>query len=98
MGALYKQSAGLQAVEVSYRDASESMEYMLSGRFDYALHDPVFALSQSRNGRLRMLAVSTAKRMKSLPDVPTMVEQGGGNIDLFGWWAVLLPQRLRTIS
>jgi len=91
MGALYKRAAGLQAVEVNYRGASDSLNDMSAGRIDYALHDPVFALSQSRAGRLRMLAVSTAKRMQSLPDVPTMAEQGVPGIDLFGWWAAMLP-------
>ena len=53
--------------------------------------DPVFALVQAREGRLRMLAVSTAKRMQAVPDLPTMTEQGVPGMELFGWFAAMVP-------
>ena len=59
---------GLKAVEVSYRTAPDSLNEMLSGKLDYGMHDPVFALAQQREGRLRILAVSTGQRLEALPD------------------------------
>jgi tripartite-type tricarboxylate transporter receptor subunit TctC len=53
--------------------------------------DPVAAISQTNAGRWRMLAVSTAKRMEALPDLPTMTEQGVPGIELFGWFAAMVP-------
>jgi tripartite-type tricarboxylate transporter receptor subunit TctC len=55
------------------------------------LHDPVFALSQVREKRLRVLAVAAAKRLKSNSDIPTMTESGVP-MDLVGWFAAMVPQ------
>ncbi len=90
MGAIYKQKAGLSAVEVQYRSAPDSLNEMTNGRLDYGLHDPVFAMAQKRNGRLRPLAVSTAERMQSAPEIPTMTESGiPMNLELY--WGVMVP-------
>jgi tripartite-type tricarboxylate transporter receptor subunit TctC len=90
MGAIYRNTAGLQAVEVQYRSAPDSLNEMQSGRIDYGLHDPVFALAQQRAGRLRILAVSTGNRLLSQPDLPTMTESGIP-MDLSLWWGVMVP-------
>lgn len=90
MGAIYKNTAGLTAVEVQYRSAPDSLNETQSGRIDYGLHDPIFALAQARAGRLRILAVSTPKRLLSQPDIPTMTESGIP-MDLSLWWGVMVP-------
>jgi tripartite-type tricarboxylate transporter receptor subunit TctC len=90
MGANYKNTAGLSALEVQYRTAADSLNEMLSGKLDYGLHDPIFALAQQREGRLRVLAVSAGKRLQSQPDLPTMTESGiPMKLDL--WWGVMVP-------
>jgi tripartite-type tricarboxylate transporter receptor subunit TctC len=91
MGAIYKEKAGLEAVEVKYRMAQDSLNDMASGRVDYGLHDPVFALGQVREKRLRVLAVASGKRLKSYPEFPTMTESGVP-MDLIGWFAAMVPQ------
>ena len=90
MGAIYKEKAGLQAVQVHYRMAADALNDMTSGKVDYALQDPVFALSQHREGRLRVLAVASAERLKSNPELPTMTESGV-TMDLVGWFAAMVP-------
>jgi len=90
MGELYNQAAGLKAVEVNYKTAPDSLNDMLSGAVDFGMHDPVFALAQARENRLRILAVSTGKRLDANPSMPTMAESGIP-MDLTGWWAVMLP-------
>src|SRR5262245_24997495 len=85
MGAIYKDKAGLEATEVLYRTAQDSLNEMQNGRLDYGLHDPVFCLAQQREGRLRILAVSTANRLQSAPDIPTMAESGIP-MDMELWW------------
>jgi len=90
MGEIYKDVTGIKAVEVSYKTAPDSVNELLSGKLDYGMHDPVFSLAQQREGRLRILAVSTGTRLEANPHLPTMTESGVP-MDLTGWWAAMLP-------
>jgi tripartite-type tricarboxylate transporter receptor subunit TctC len=90
MGEIYKDVTKIQAIEVNYKTAPDSINEMLSGKLDYGMHDPVFSLAQQREGRLRILAVSTATRLEANPEMPTMTESGVP-MDLTGWWAAMLP-------
>jgi tripartite-type tricarboxylate transporter receptor subunit TctC len=90
MGEIYKNVTGIKAVEVNYKTAPDSINEILSGKLDFGMHDPVFSLAQQREGRLRILAVSTATRLEANPDMPTMTESGVP-MDLTGWWAAMLP-------
>jgi tripartite-type tricarboxylate transporter receptor subunit TctC len=90
MGELYKRATGINPVEVNYRTAPDSLNEMASGKLDFGMHDPVFSLAQQREGRVRILAVSTGQRLNASPDLPTMTELGIP-MDLTGWWAAMLP-------
>src|SRR5262249_45563274 len=61
------------------------------GRLDLGMMDRVFALSQARAGRLRMLAVSTPQRMQAVPELPTMAEAGVPGVELLTWFAAMVP-------
>lgn len=91
LGEIYKQVAGVDPVEVSFKDAKDSLNDMLSGSLDYGVHDPVFALSQANEKRIRILATGSPIRLKSLPDIPTAKEQGY-DIDQLGWWGSFVPK------
>lgn len=90
MGEIYKNATGVKAVEVVYKTAPDSLNEILSGKIDYGMHDPVFSLAQAREGRLRILAVSTGTRLAASADLPTMTEVGIP-MDLTGWWAAMVP-------
>lgn len=90
MGEIYKNSTGVAAVEVPYKIAPDSINEILSGKIDYAVHDPVFSLQQQREGKMRILAVSAGTRLAASPDLPTMNELGVP-MDLTGWWAAMVP-------
>jgi tripartite-type tricarboxylate transporter receptor subunit TctC len=90
MAELYKARTGIKAVEVNYKTANDSINDQLSGRLDFAAQDPVFSLAQMREGRLRILGVSTGERLQANPEIPTMREQGV-DMDLTGWWAAMVP-------
>ena len=90
MGAIYKEKAGLKAVDVNYKTSGDIMNDMTSGAVDYALMEPVFATAQHKAGKLRVLGVSTANRLNSAPDLPTMTE-GGVPMKLDLWWAAMVP-------
>jgi tripartite-type tricarboxylate transporter receptor subunit TctC len=95
MGAIYKAAAGIEAVEVLYKNAIDSLNEIQSGKLDYAVHDPIFGLAQQREGRLRILAVSTGKRQGTMPDIPTMAESGVP-MDLNLWWGVMVAAATPT--
>jgi tripartite-type tricarboxylate transporter receptor subunit TctC len=90
MGELYKNATGITAVEVNYKTDNDSLNELSTGKLDYAMHNPVFALSQQREGRTRILAVSTATRLDAAAELPTMTELGIP-MDLTGWWAAMVP-------
>ncbi len=90
MGAIYKKSAALQAVEVSYKTAADTLNDLESGAVDYVLSDNVSAVSQARQNRWRLLAVSTEDRLQASPDLSTMKERGIP-MDLTGYFAPMVP-------
>src|SRR5688572_9444063 len=85
MGEIYKQRAGLETVDVSYRTGQDAINDMIGGRVEFAPFDAAFASAQAREGRIRILAVSAGQRTKAMPDVPTMREQGV-EMNQLGWW------------
>ncbi len=91
VGEVYKQGTGITAQEVIYKNAVDSLNEQNQGVLDYSVHDPVYALAQQREGRLRILAVSTSERLKANPEFPTMKELGITNFNMMGWWAAMVP-------
>ena len=90
MGAIYKEHNKLQAVEVVYRTAADSLNDMASGAIDYGMYDNIFAASQERAGRVRILAVSTPTRLQANPNIPTMTELGTP-MSLTGGFSAMVP-------
>lgn len=91
VGEVYKKGTGITAREIIYKNAIDSLNEQNSGVLDYSVHDPVYALAQEREGRLRILAVSTSERLKAIPQYPTMKELGISDFNMMGWWAAMVP-------
>ncbi|SPA34274.1 Extra-cytoplasmic solute receptor [Cupriavidus taiwanensis] len=87
-GELFKQRAGVKAVNVPYKNSSQAMTDLIGGQFDYYLCDMVTALPQIQAGTVRALAISSAERAPSLPDVPTLAESGFPDFDVSSWIAI----------
>jgi len=90
LGALYREKAGLQSVDIAYRTGADFLNDLASGAIDYAIPDNVQAMAQLRAGHMKILGVGAAERMKSAPDIPTLTEQGYP-MDVRTWWAALVP-------
>lgn len=90
LGALYREKAGLQVVDVAYRAGGDFLNDLASGVLDFAVPDNVQAMAQQRAGSMKILGVGAGERMKSAPEIPTLTEQGYP-MDVRTWWAVLLP-------
>jgi len=90
MGAIYRTHYQLEPVEVQYRTANDCLNDLTSGTVDYAMLDNIFSASQARQGRVRILAVSTKERLQANPDIPTMTELGCP-MNVTGWFAAMVP-------
>ena len=89
----FRLAAGFDATHVPYRGGSEVITDILGGRIDFYFCPLSTALPLIKEGRVRALVVSTAKRAADLPDVPTPVDVGLKNADSLIWFGVFVPAR-----
>ena len=89
---VYKATQGITAVAVNYRTAPDALPDIQSGTVDFMIIDGTFGMGQIKAGRVKPLAVTTARRLPTLPDLPTMQQSGIPNFDFASWWAAWLPK------
>jgi tripartite-type tricarboxylate transporter receptor subunit TctC len=87
----YKQITGVSATQVQYRTAPEALPDVANGTLDFVIMDGTFAVGPIKQGKIRPLAVTTAQRIPTFPDTPTMMEAGVPNYEFAPWWAAYLP-------
>ncbi len=78
-------------VSVPYKGSAAAYPDLVSGRVDFMVDQPLSSMSLIKDGKLKVLAVSSQKRWDQLPDVPTVAEQGFPDFETTSWWAVLTP-------
>lgn len=88
---LFYRSAGAKLQHVPYRGSGPSMQALLQNEVQTIFSGPGAALTQVRAGRIRALAVTTAKRSREFPDVPTLSEQGFKGFAISGWYGLVAP-------
>jgi tripartite-type tricarboxylate transporter receptor subunit TctC len=91
LGAMLRDSAGGKAVEVQYRTSADWINDLASGTLDFGIIDSASGSGHARQGRIRILAVSTKDRFSTLPEVETLSE-AGIKVDVAGWWAAYAPK------
>jgi tripartite-type tricarboxylate transporter receptor subunit TctC len=92
-GEFYKQIGGVDLLHVPYKGVPQGLTDLLAGHVDVMFPDMATAVPQIRSGALRALAVTGAKRVPTLPDVPTMIESGLPGFDLLIWTAAYVPAK-----
>jgi tripartite-type tricarboxylate transporter receptor subunit TctC len=90
-GELFKMLAGIDMAHIPYKGAAGAMQDLLSGQVQLMFDNLANALPQVKAGRLRALAVTTAQRSPSVPDLPTVAESGLPGFDLSTWFGVMVP-------
>jgi len=90
---LFKQITGAKVRLVSYKSTADTMKDILDGTLDFIVLDGTFAAGQVRQGQLKALAVTTAKRSPTFPDTPTMQEAGVPGFEFAPWWCVYAPAK-----
>src|SRR5204862_6260403 len=91
---LFKKQAGFDAVFVPFQGGAPTMTALLAGNIDYKFDVVNTTLAQARAGKVKVLAVTSAKRIALLPEVPTLVESGFPGFDTTAWMGVVGPARL----
>ena len=90
-GELFKSVAGIDVVHIPYRGTALFAVDLVAGQVDYGFASPLTTQPFTRTGRLKALAVTSAKRLTIYPEVPTMGEAGYPNFELTQWYAMLAP-------
>ena len=87
----FMRMAGLEATHVPYKGGGAMMTALLGGEVDWAIEGLTATLPHVKGGRLRALAVTSARRSALLPEVPTLAEAGVQGYDYIGWTGVAAP-------
>jgi tripartite-type tricarboxylate transporter receptor subunit TctC len=87
----FKLVTGIDVTHIPYKGTQEVITDLLGGRVDYYFAPISAALSNIRDGKLRPIAVSGARRSGSLPDVPTVAESGVPGFEFTLWFGVWGP-------
>jgi tripartite-type tricarboxylate transporter receptor subunit TctC len=90
MSSLFNSMAGVSAVHVPYKGSSPSVTDVASGQIAYTIESVTAVSGLAKAGRLRALAVTSAKRAEALPDLPVIADDLPG-YEMFGWIGLLAP-------
>jgi tripartite-type tricarboxylate transporter receptor subunit TctC len=90
-GELFKAQAGVDAVHVPYKGGAPAMVDLLGGRVDFMIDVIPNTAPQVTGGRLKALAVTSAQRLESFPQLPTMIESGMAGFAISAWDALFAP-------
>ncbi|MFY1840587.1 Bug family tripartite tricarboxylate transporter substrate binding protein [Achromobacter xylosoxidans] len=91
---LFKQRTGADILHVPYKGAAPAIQDLLGNQVDLMFVDLTSALPNIKAGKLHILATATPQRLRDLPDVPTMAEQGVKDYTVYSWQGVVGPKGL----
>jgi len=90
-GEMLQQLAGIELLHVPYKSNPLAINDLLGGQIDMMITDTATGLPQVKGGKVRALAVSTAKRSPLTPELPTIAEAGVKGYDMGFWFAAYVP-------
>jgi tripartite-type tricarboxylate transporter receptor subunit TctC len=90
-GEMFKGSAGVNMVHVPYKGAGPAVNDLLAGQIQVMFAPMVAVLPQVKAGRLKALAVTSAKRSPAIPELPTLSESGLTGFAIVSWFGFFVP-------
>ena len=91
--ALMEQAAGLDLLHVPFPGTAPALTQVFSGQVDLMFLSALNAAEHEKAGKVKVLGVTTDKRMESFPDVPTLAEQGMPGVDVALWYGIAAPAK-----
>ncbi len=90
-GEYFNAKAGTNVVHVPYKSSVPALVDLMSGRVQMMFDNLSTGLPYVTSGKVRGLAVTSAKRSPLAPDLPTVIESGLPEFETYGWWGILAP-------
>lgn len=88
---LFKSTSGTFITHIPYRGAAAAVTGLIAGEVELMFENLPSALGQIQGGNVKALAVTTRRRSKAIPNVPTLVESGMPEFDVSAWYGVAAP-------
>lgn len=92
-GALLASIAGVSMVHIPYKGVADVYPAVASGQVSWVNGSPISALPLIKAGRLKGIAVTSAKRARTQPDLPTVAESGVPGYEVIAWFGMLAPAK-----
>jgi len=91
---LFQRTAGVQLTHVPYKGAAQGATDLIGGQVQLYVSSVPTLIGHIKNGKMRALAVTSAKRADDLPQVPTIAESGYKGFDAVTWFGIAGPAKL----
>jgi tripartite-type tricarboxylate transporter receptor subunit TctC len=88
---MFQKAAGIQTQHIPYKGAAQALTDIISGSVELYMSSVPTLIGQIRNNKLRPIAVTSAKRVDDLPNVPSINELGYSGFDAVTWFGLLAP-------
>jgi tripartite-type tricarboxylate transporter receptor subunit TctC len=90
-GELFKTEAHVDMVHVPYKGGAPALQALLAGDTQLMFDNLANSMQQVKAGKLKAVAVTTAKRSSLVPELPTLSETGLPGFDIYTWWGFMAP-------
>ena len=94
LGELVASMANIQMTHVPYKGGTPALVDVMAGRAHMYFGTVAATHQLAKSGKVRALAVTSAERVRAVPEVPTISESGIPGFDGVGWWGILAPARV----
>jgi tripartite-type tricarboxylate transporter receptor subunit TctC len=92
-GALFCHLAGVDIVHVPYKGGGLVLADMISGQVQMGFTATISGMPHVRTGKLKVLGMTSAKRVQAFPDIPTIAESGVPGFELINWYGIFAPAK-----
>jgi tripartite-type tricarboxylate transporter receptor subunit TctC len=90
---MFMAMTGVEMTHIPYKGTGGAMPDLVSGRAQVYINPMLAMISQIQAGRIRLLAVTSPKRISSMPDIPTVSESGIPGYEATSWYMIIMPSK-----